>query len=77
LVELTNNPFDDVEIREFGAVAMKTGCRPPNTLPRTATAKRTWWSFVPSVIADQLWRRRILRMRIPTRRALAINGREQ
>jgi len=32
LVELTNDPFDDVEIREFGAVAMKTGCRPPNTL---------------------------------------------
>jgi hypothetical protein len=41
LVELTNDPFDDVEIREFGAVAMKTGCRPPNTLPRTATDKCT------------------------------------
>jgi hypothetical protein len=55
-VELTNDPFDDVEIREFGAVTMKTGCRPPNTLRRAATAKRTWWSFVPSVIADQIWR---------------------
>jgi hypothetical protein len=41
LVELTNDPFDDVGIREFGAVATKTGCRSPNTLLRTATDKRT------------------------------------
>jgi hypothetical protein len=40
LVELRNVPFDEVEIREFGAVAMKTGWRPPNTLLRTATDKR-------------------------------------
>jgi hypothetical protein len=38
---LTNDPFDDVEIRECGAVATKTGCRSPNTLLRTATDKRT------------------------------------
>jgi hypothetical protein len=41
LVELTNDPFDDVEIRECGAVRMKSRCRPPNTLLRTATDKRT------------------------------------
>jgi len=44
LVELANDQFDEVEIREvfcFGAVRMKSCCRPPNTLLRTATDKRT------------------------------------
>jgi len=48
LVELTNDQFDEVEIREvscFGAVPMKSESRLPNTFLRRATANRISWSF--------------------------------
>jgi len=53
-VELTNDQFDEVEIREvsyFGVVPMDSGT--PAALHRIpACDERTWWRFVPSVIAD-------------------------
>jgi len=47
LVELTNDQFDEVEIREvscFGAVPMKSESR-LNTFLRSATANGFSWSF--------------------------------
>jgi hypothetical protein len=47
-LNLTNDQFDEVEIREvscFGAVLMKSESGLPNTFLRSATANRFSWSF--------------------------------
>ena len=77
LVELTNDPFDDVEIREIWRGGDENGMpaaehasaqQPPSALAGASFHLLSQISHGGDAVP---------RMRIPTRRALAINGREQ
>jgi hypothetical protein len=64
LVELTNDQFDEVEIRkvsffwrgvdEIGMPAVLLGVNTGPAHTSASSTKNTWWTFVPTVIEDRL-----------------------